>query len=107
MNYSTFVNNTDFARVRRLSYICIHTDLNRAVGKPAFQSSTLERDGFMWNASLGVDGDFNQYNASETRTCSSTMSSDSPWWYLDMEGIARIDYILVYGQAGDVLIINM
>ena len=75
-------------------------DVNRAAGKPSFQSSTLLKDDFYWNSSLAVDGNFHQYNASETRTCSSTAMNPTPWWYVDMEGLTRMEYILVYGQAG-------
>ena len=48
-----------------------------------------------------MDGNHVQENPETTQTCSSTESTDTePWWCVDMEALAIVDSILVYGQSG-------
>ena len=77
------------------------TDTNLAKGRQAYQSSTLLDDsGFLWNASLAVDGNNNQISPNESMTCSATAGTEVPWWYVDMDRITVIDSVIVYGRQG-------
>ena len=75
------------------------TDTNRAKGRQAYQSSTLNSV-FLWNASLAVDGNNNQMSPNESMTCSATAGTEVPWWYVDMDRITVIDSVIVYGRQG-------
>ncbi|WAQ98172.1 MEGF6-like protein, partial [Mya arenaria] len=76
-------------------------DLNRAKNKPAAQSSTEFAYGFNFSASLAVDGNWEQAEPNKSRTCSLTKTFPpdvNPWWYVDMQGVSRIESVLVYGR---------
>lgn len=81
-------------------FIFSYIDLNRAVNKTAWQSSTLFSEGVNLTADRAVDGNFEQFGSS--RTCSSTffVNPAQPWWYVDMGSVSKIDYIAVYGKDG-------
>ncbi|XP_060588341.1 multiple epidermal growth factor-like domains protein 6 [Ruditapes philippinarum] len=76
-------------------------DTNRAINKTARQSTTLSAGGVDFTADLAVDGNFEQSGPS--RTCSATQpapaDNNPPFWFVDMDNVTRVDYVVVYGKA--------
>ncbi|KAL3868072.1 hypothetical protein ACJMK2_040909 [Sinanodonta woodiana] len=69
---------------------------NVALLKPASQSSTYKENGFMFNASLGVDGNIST-NFDRDKTCSHTNAGQtSAWWTVDLQGFFFIKFMRIY-----------
>ncbi|KAL3868052.1 hypothetical protein ACJMK2_040891 [Sinanodonta woodiana] len=69
---------------------------NVALLKPANQSSTYEEERFMFNASLGVDGNIST-NFYRDKTCSHTNAGQQfAWWTVDLQGFFFIKVIRIY-----------
>ncbi|KAI8496281.1 hypothetical protein Bbelb_261220 [Branchiostoma belcheri] len=73
-------------------------DLNAALGKTAFQTSTLNGTQGPGVASLAVDGITNTYMNYGTATCTHTQEETGPSWWVDLGRSYVIDRVVIFNR---------
>ncbi|XP_019628635.1 PREDICTED: plasminogen-like [Branchiostoma belcheri] len=74
------------------------TDFNVALGKTAFQTSTLNGMHGPGVASLAVDGITNIYMNYGTATCTHTQEETDPSWWVDLGRSYMIDRVVIFNR---------
>ncbi|XP_019613870.1 PREDICTED: uncharacterized protein LOC109461842 [Branchiostoma belcheri] len=74
------------------------TDLNAALGKTAFQTSSLNGTQGPGVASLAVDGITNTYMNYGTATCTHTKEETGPSWWVDLGRSYVIDRVVIFNR---------
>ena len=75
-------------------YVAGPNQVNLAVYKPAFQSSTLKlEDGSEYPANLAVDGIHNAvFSAGH---CTHTTQEENPWWMVDLQAETEVSSVTI------------
>ncbi|XP_078700891.1 uncharacterized protein LOC144927377 [Branchiostoma floridae x Branchiostoma belcheri] len=81
-------------------YLSSGIDLNAALGKTAFQTSTLNGTQGPGDASLAVDGITNTYMNYGTATCTHTQEETGPSWWVDLGRSYVIDRVVIFNRLG-------
>ena len=77
-------------------FIGAQAEVNVALGKDAYQSSTHNHPGIAAFASCAVDG--NTDGNYHLGTCTHTTTEASPWWIVDLGRHCSISYLRVYNR---------
>ncbi|KAK3580424.1 hypothetical protein CHS0354_035467 [Potamilus streckersoni] len=97
--YGQYINITSFGPdvVMEICEVQVPAGRNIAFGKPAYQRSLFET----YYAYRAVDGD--TILGAPWITCSHTHNQTDPWWLLDLESPAIIQWLRIYNRNDDVI----
>ncbi len=71
---------------------------NLALGKPAWQTSTLNIPPFSTNASNAVDGNADGDLFADSCTCTASVQA-WPWWALDLVAVTAVKAVMITNRV--------